>query len=71
MAIKLTQLMNLLQEEPKKEVMRARWMGPMERFDEIQKAGIGWFMVRWYLARNLFMATTALIFVGYILILLQ
>lgn len=29
------------------------WMGPMERWDLITQAGIGWFMIRWYLARNL------------------
>lgn len=29
------------------------WMGSMQRWDLIKEAGIGWFMIRWYLARNL------------------
>lgn len=29
------------------------WMQPMERWKKIEKAGIDWFMIRWYLARNL------------------
>lgn len=29
------------------------WMGPMERWSFIKQAGIEWFMIRWYLARNL------------------
>ena len=29
------------------------WMGPMPNWEAIEAAGIGWFMLRWYLARNL------------------
>ena len=29
------------------------WMGPMERWDKIKAAGIDWFLIRWYLCRNL------------------
>lgn len=29
------------------------WMGPMEQWDAIKKAGIDQFMIRWFLARNL------------------
>jgi 1,4-dihydroxy-2-naphthoate octaprenyltransferase len=29
------------------------WMGPMENWKKIEEAGIDWFMLRWYLARNL------------------
>lgn len=29
------------------------WMGPMERWGEIKQHGIDWFMIRWYLCRNL------------------
>ncbi len=28
-------------------------MGPMEMWDAIKESGIEWFMIRWYLARNL------------------
>jgi 1,4-dihydroxy-2-naphthoate octaprenyltransferase len=33
-----------------------RWMGPMERWDAIVARGVDWFMIRWYLSRNLLMA---------------
>lgn len=29
------------------------WMGPMERWQGIKQHGIDWFMIRWYLCRNL------------------
>ena len=29
------------------------WMGPMELWDKITEAGIQWFMIRWYMCRNL------------------
>ena len=29
------------------------WMGPMENWQKIEAEGIDWFMIRWYLARNL------------------
>ncbi len=29
------------------------WMGPMENWERMQEIGIDWFMIRWYLARNL------------------
>ena len=29
------------------------WMGPMENWARISDIGIGWFMIRWYLARNI------------------
>lgn len=38
---------------PEKEAQRRWWMGPMSQWKEIQEAGIEWFMIRWYLARNL------------------
>jgi 1,4-dihydroxy-2-naphthoate octaprenyltransferase len=33
-----------------------RWMGPMEHWDRIVERGTDWFMIRWYLSRNLLMA---------------
>lgn len=38
---------------PDSEVSRQWWMGPMEQWKVIQEAGIDWFLLRWYLARNL------------------
>lgn len=29
------------------------WMGPMENWESVKKSGIDWFMIRWYLSRNL------------------
>ncbi|MCF0211287.1 MAG: prenyltransferase [Bacteroidales bacterium] len=29
------------------------WMGSMQMWDKIKEAGIDWFMIRWYLSRNL------------------
>lgn len=38
---------------PGKEINRYFWMGPMNNWERIKGAGIEWFMIRWYLARNL------------------
>lgn len=32
------------------------WMLPMEKWEQIKLTGIDWFMIRWFLARNLLMA---------------
>jgi 1,4-dihydroxy-2-naphthoate octaprenyltransferase len=37
------------------------WMGPFGRWEQLQAAGIDWFMRRWLLARNLVMAFTLLL----------
>ena len=29
------------------------WMGPMDMWDKVKAAGIEWFMIRWYMCRNL------------------
>jgi len=42
-------------------VQPKRWMGPMEKWEPIQEAGIQWFMIRWYLARNLLIFFSLLI----------
>jgi len=38
-----------------------KWMGPMERWKEITDGGIEWFMIRWYMARNLLIFFSLLI----------
>ena len=38
---------------PNETVRRRFWMGPMEYWPQICQAGIDWYMVRWYLSRNL------------------
>jgi len=35
---------------------RKKWMGPMQNWDRIVASGTDWFMIRWYLARNLLTA---------------
>lgn len=38
---------------PTQEIDRYFWMGPMNNWEKIKGTGIEWFMIRWYLARNL------------------
>ena len=38
---------------PQKKFKPQRWMGAMENWDAITQAGTDWFMIRWYLTRNL------------------
>lgn len=38
---------------PKQEIKRHFLMGPMQYWELIQQANMEWFMIRWYLARNL------------------
>lgn len=39
--------------QPPTKVQPRWWMGPMQRWEMIEKGGIDWFMIRWYLARNM------------------
>lgn len=41
------------QKNPSKEVPRRWFHHPMEQWNEVHAAGIGWFMIRWYTARNI------------------
>ncbi len=53
LAFELYRVMNLYLKDPGKKIQRKFYHGPMECWDMINKAGIDWFMFRWYLARNL------------------
>ena len=53
MATGLFYLMIQFALHPEKRFSPAWWMGPMGRWDYLKKAGVDWFMIRWYLARNL------------------
>ena len=53
MAISLFYLMMEFVRDPKKEFTPKFWMGPMGQWKRISESGIQWFMIRWYLSRNL------------------
>jgi 1,4-dihydroxy-2-naphthoate octaprenyltransferase len=53
LAIALFKLMRQYVKDPAKPISRRFWMGPMSRWPVVMANGIEWFMVRWYLARNL------------------
>ncbi|MDL2231134.1 prenyltransferase [Porphyromonadaceae bacterium OttesenSCG-928-L07] len=53
MACALFYLMVQYVKDPTKSFTPKFWMGPMGRWEYIKQAGIDWFMIRWYLARNL------------------
>jgi len=43
------------------ELAHRAWMGPFGNQERIRRAGIGWFMSRWLLSRNLVMMVSALL----------
>ena len=62
-AIYLFKLILMFQKEKPFNNIPRRWMGPMEKWDEIQSNGIEWFMIRWYMARNLLILFSLLIII--------
>jgi 1,4-dihydroxy-2-naphthoate octaprenyltransferase len=52
-AIGLQYSVMLFVRDPHRSVTPRWWMGRMESWDRIRQTGIEWFMVRWFLARNL------------------
>jgi len=52
-AAMLFRLMRQYTRDPRKPVRRRFWMGPMSGWDRVLANGIDWFMLRWFLARNL------------------
>lgn len=53
MAVSLFGLMVEFVRHPERSFTPRFWMGPMENWVSVKKAGIDWFMIRWYLSRNL------------------
>lgn len=53
MAFSLFRLMIWFVRDPHRVFTPRFWMGPMTNWENIQKIGIDWFMIRWLLARNL------------------
>ena len=53
MAYSLFRLMVEFVKNPEKKFSPRFWMGPMGDWEHIENAGIDWFMIRWFSARNL------------------
>jgi len=53
MAIYLFRIILRFQKGLQEKIQPKWWMGNMENWKKIEAAGIEWFMIRWYLARNL------------------
>ncbi|MDR1045295.1 MAG: prenyltransferase [Candidatus Adiutrix sp.] len=53
LAVVLFRLMLQYVRDPSLPAARRFWMGPMSRWEAATANGIEWFMLRWYLARNL------------------
>ncbi|GHT07957.1 1,4-dihydroxy-2-naphthoate octaprenyltransferase [Bacteroidia bacterium] len=53
LAISLFYLMIEFVKHPQKKFLPKFWMGPMANWERMQQAGIDWFMIRWFSARNL------------------
>jgi 1,4-dihydroxy-2-naphthoate octaprenyltransferase len=64
MAVELVRLVLRYAADPASTFAYRRWMGPMERWDAIVARGIDWFMIRWYLSRNLLMAVVVILAVA-------
>ncbi|MDR2956152.1 MAG: prenyltransferase [Prevotella sp.] len=53
MAISLFYMMIVYIKNPQQKFSPSLWMGPMNNWQRLEVVGIDWFMIRWYLARNL------------------
>ena len=53
MAAALFHMMWVYTRRPERKFSRKPWMGPMPEWQHIESIGIDWFMIRWFLARNL------------------
>jgi len=62
-AIYLFKLILIFQKDKQRTFPPRRWMGPMEKWEGIMTAGIDWFMIRWYMARNLLILFSLLIII--------
>ena len=62
-AIYLFKIILIFQKDKQRAFPPRRWMGPMEKWEGIMTAGIDWFMIRWYMARNLLILFSLLIII--------
>jgi 1,4-dihydroxy-2-naphthoate octaprenyltransferase len=56
MAAALFYMMCAYVQQPEKKFTRRFWMGPMSAWRQVEALGIDWFLIRWFLARNLLAA---------------
>ncbi len=52
-AVELWRLLRIYAIDPDRPVKRSLWLGPMEYWKVFENLGITWFMIRWFLSRNL------------------
>lgn len=64
LAIMLFYLIVKFVKNPQSVVTPKWWMQPMEKWKMIENYGIEWFMIRWYMARNLLMLFSLLLLLG-------
>lgn len=53
MAVGLFHMMAIFYKNPEQKFEPKPWMGFMRKWQQVEAIGIGWFMIRWFLARNL------------------
>jgi len=53
MAVSLFYMMTVFYRSPEQKFAPKPWMGVMRGWKQFEAIGTGWFMIRWYLARNL------------------
>ena len=53
MAVGLFRMMMVFYKNPEQQFEPKPWMGFMRKWQQAEAIGIGWFMIRWFLARNL------------------
>ena len=63
-AFLLHRLLRAFVYHPQKKFSPKWWMQPMEKWEAITAAGIDWFMIRWFLSRNLLIYFSVLIVVA-------
>lgn len=63
LAVCLWQLLAIYAKDPRQSVERSVWMGPMEYWEMIKKNNMDWFMIRWFVSRNLLAAFCLLLLI--------
>jgi hypothetical protein len=61
MAVGFLRLLNGYLRDPDAPSVPRAWMGPMGNWEQVRKAGIDWFAIRWLLSRNLLVAFVLLL----------